>query len=504
MRIKLLSFFTVLAVIGSTTAQQKYLDRLYNRSTITRTNNIMYADAASVLTGAPKLDTQRMDLYMPTSNADAKKPLIILLHTGSFLPRYVNRTPTGGKDDSATVEFCYQMAERGYIVASMAYRLGWNPAAPAVEDRRSTIINAAYKGVQDLSACIRFFKKNASNYGVDTTKICVGGQGTGGYITYAYASLDKQSEIKIDKFTDFRVNKFMVSDSIWGDRRGFPIAGAANVYSPNDHMAHTSNAQVAFALGGAMGDTSWINAGEIPIIAVHPVQDPFAPFGTGLVYVPGTNPPLQVVEVSGGGDVMKKVDKLGNNSAYKGKVTGDPYTARANQINGGIDGLFPITGLANSSGPWEWWDSTRIRLVLTASGRFTQSEITTINVNGSLSNPLMSKARALKFIDTSLGYVIPRVAVALGIFSNLSNGKIEIGQFVSVSPNPSKGQFTIRNSNSSISLNEAIVRDLTGKELIRKTLNNNGGTIATGTLKGLYFVEIRSNAGATTQKVVLQ
>ena len=116
-----------------------------------------------------------MDIYEPTDGS-TNRPLIIYLHTGSFLPRYINNTPTGYKDDSATVEMCYEFARKGYVVASIAYRQGWDPRSLDENVRRSTIINAAYKGVQDLHACIRWWKENVAAYGntfsIDTTKYC--------------------------------------------------------------------------------------------------------------------------------------------------------------------------------------------------------------------------------------------------------------------------------------------------------------------------------------------
>ena len=73
-----------------------------------------------------------MDIYEPTDGS-TKRPLIIYLGTGSFLPRYINKTPTGAKDDSATAEMCRQFARKGYVVASISYRQGWNPTSQDVK-----------------------------------------------------------------------------------------------------------------------------------------------------------------------------------------------------------------------------------------------------------------------------------------------------------------------------------------------------------------------------------
>ncbi len=64
--------------------------------------------------------------------------------------------------------------------------------------------------MQDAKTCVRYFRKdvatNGNSYGIDYTKIAVGGQGSGGYISLAYASLDKLSEIQLQKFFNNTTN----------------------------------------------------------------------------------------------------------------------------------------------------------------------------------------------------------------------------------------------------------------------------------------------------------
>jgi hypothetical protein len=511
---KLLLCFALAFLLGAnnSTAQIKYVESMYTRASVNRTQNLIYQANIGVLTGSPKLDTLRFDLYTPSGNTDTKRPLVIFLHTGSFLPRYINQTPTGARDDSATVEFCYQMAQRGYVVASVSYRLGWNPYATTEDGRKASIINAAYKSVQDVATAVRYFKKsvlNANPYGIDSMKIAIGGQGTGSYAMYAYGAVTSQPEIKIDKFYDFTLDAPMVNDSIWGDRRSFKIPGSnpPNLFVEN-HKEHTSNAQIGFAIGGAMGDSSWIEAGEMPMISVHPILDPFAPYKTGMVYVPGTN--LAVVEVSGGYDVIKIANKKGNNDCYaaKSKDFKDPYTMRANSLNDGIEGLFPVAGAANSSGPWEWWDSAYIRAYLTASGMFTQAQITTINVNGSLTNPLMSKTRALKFIDSTLGYIMPRVALCLGVWDGVGapygTKQFNPAAFVSISPNPTTGMVHISNGQNANALQTVHIRDINGRLLSSHSVSGNSIDLNLNLVGGVYLVQMQFAQGTGTKQLVVR
>ena len=72
----------------------------------------------------PKLE---LDVYEPAGDTLSERPLIIYLHTGTFLPIIRNQGATGSRFDYATQAMCQQFAARGYVVANTTYRMGWNP-----------------------------------------------------------------------------------------------------------------------------------------------------------------------------------------------------------------------------------------------------------------------------------------------------------------------------------------------------------------------------------------
>src|SRR4051812_16386227 len=58
----------------------------------------------------------QMDIYQPTGDTSSARPLIILAHGGSFI--------SGTKSDDPTIDsLCKRFAERGYVTASIDYRL---------------------------------------------------------------------------------------------------------------------------------------------------------------------------------------------------------------------------------------------------------------------------------------------------------------------------------------------------------------------------------------------
>ena len=118
-----------------TVSAQRYLTEVFPGVDVE--TNVQYGTNFQVLTGAPVSIPLVMDVYTPQNDTETARPLIVYLHTGSFLPRYVNQLATGDKTDSATVEMCKRFARKGYVVAAIAYRQGWNPASPEEEVRKA-------------------------------------------------------------------------------------------------------------------------------------------------------------------------------------------------------------------------------------------------------------------------------------------------------------------------------------------------------------------------------
>ena len=99
-----------------------------------------------------------MQVYSPVGDTKTDRPLIIYLHTGNFFPFPQNGSCGGTLIDSSNVEFATRLAKMGYVVAVADYRLGWNPFSAQELVRRFTLINAAYRGVQEVRSCLHFFR----------------------------------------------------------------------------------------------------------------------------------------------------------------------------------------------------------------------------------------------------------------------------------------------------------------------------------------------------------
>ena len=201
----LLAFCSVLTLNA-----QRYMTPQF--SDVTKTAAVTYAQNYTVITlsatGHTARSPLRCDIYQPTGDTAALRPLMIYLPTGNFLPKAARRQPLGDRTDSSVVEFCTRFAKLGYVTAAVDYRQGWNPVASQQTDRIYGLINAAYRGIQDGRAAVRYFKANAAALKIDTTRIMVIGENTGAYIAYGMASLDKYSKLLT---TQYPQGKFTVA-----------------------------------------------------------------------------------------------------------------------------------------------------------------------------------------------------------------------------------------------------------------------------------------------------
>ena len=453
--------------------------------------------------------------YTPKGDTETNRPLVIYIHTGNFFPYPANGSCGGTMRDSSNVEIATRLAKMGYVVAAVNYRQGWNPFHPTELIRRYFLINAAYRGVQDISTYVRYFKRSAAQlgnpHGIDPEKITVWGQGTGGYLSLATAYLNQYPEI----FNTADPTKFllplsdgsfipMVFEKYNGNIDGTgsdTLNGVAKVDAlynsisqlrvgdtlciPN-HVGFSSEFALAVNLGGALGDSAWLNAGEVPLISFHNPTDAFAPCETDVLNVPTPTGPQPVVEVSGSCDLAARIERLGNNDVFKKiHAAHDPF----GQTNtSGYPGYYAFNNTHNddTSSPWEW-----------AASETTSGGATDCNVD---------KAAALRYIDTIIGYFAPRACVALNLpcentvsVRDLTENDVQL----QVSPNPAQDIMYFRTHEASPIRNIEVV-DFTGR-VIQKNVSVNSSYYElknNNMVPGMYFVKISFDSGNLLKKVL--
>jgi hypothetical protein len=504
--------FTLVLFTKQLTAQ-RFLSEVF--PSVTKTTNVIYASNFSILTGAPILTNLSMDVYEPGGAADPMlhRPLIILMHPGNFLPTFINMSPTGSKNDSAIVEMCTGFAKRGYVAVAMSYRQGSNPFAPGgginLDIRKGTMIQAIYRAMQDAKCCVRYFKADeatTNTFRIDSTKIIIGGMGSGGFVSLAYATLNNLAEIAIPKFIatnsvgapyNFISGQPYINIAQLGDFDGY--GGNASYNFPNNSPGHTNNVSFVFNIGGALADSSWIDPGNAPMVAFHVIGDPYIPYNTGLAFVPSSSDTL--FQVSGSNFLIPYADQSGNNNCFLNAGFTDVYTQHANLLNSGFEGLYPFsTNPSAQVAPWEWYDS-----LATVAG----AQAVGINTGGAifhdavLDNPGMSKIKALAYIDTIMGYLNPRIVYCLNLVTGISEQERKINS-VEIFPNPAIGELNIKTINNNEHILKIELYDVTGERVLKiENVNQNFYKInRQKTYNGIYLIKISFANKTIIQKII--
>jgi hypothetical protein len=241
-------------------------------------------------------------------------------------------------------------------------------------------------------------------------------------------------------------------------------------------------------MGGAIGDSSWIDPGQPPLISFHVPTDPFAPYVEGTVLVPVVNFP--VVEVQGSYLAQKLVDEYGNNDVFANEDWIDPYTEVANSRNDGYDGLFPMlpTDPTNNA-PWQFWAWNNVNADAPADSVY-----------------------ARLVIDSVMNYVAPRACLALGLGCDLSGYITAVEEILDadavglqVAPNPASDVVRFE-TNAQYPMESIYVFDMSGK-LVKAhvDIENTQFTMQRNSLgAGMYLAKVVTKEGSVMQKVIFR
>ncbi|MGQ9863913.1 MAG: hypothetical protein ACUVRD_05475 [Bacteroidia bacterium] len=353
----------------------RYVDPVFSQ--IRRVENVIYGKNVPFGSGPQDSVELLMDVYLPEGDTSQARPVIILIHAGSYLPPYIatsvfGRSPLGDKQDSCMVRLAIEFARRGYVAISATHRLGWNPQGTTQEARASSIIQAVWRSVQDMRACVRYLRKTASQgnpYKIDSNHIVMGGSSSGGYTALHTAYLNLPSELDQNKFRFSNGDPFVDTTDVGMGRGNCTSAFEGG----SGHCGYDSRIQAVLNLGGALGDTSFIQNEGVPVISFHGVNDNTTPYTNGVVLTAVGNYPI--IEVFGSHDVNEYMTQKGNQAALINAGFNDsPYP-----------GLYPFYGVGFQ--PWGWY------------GNSTATE----------------KERALRYIDTIMSFSSPRLKAVLNL-----------------------------------------------------------------------------------------
>ena len=192
----------------------------------------------------------KMDIYQPSGDALAARPLIILAHGGSFIGG--NRT-----DDSTVDKLCQNFAMRGYVTASIDYRLG---GLTTMLDS-ATAVDEVIKAISDGKAAIRYFVKDratTNTYRIDTNNIYVGGNSAGAVLYMHVGYLTSLSEC---------------NTSIQG-----AMAANGGFDGNSGNAGYSTRCRAVINLAGALNTPSFVNAYDVPSVNCQGDLDNTVPY----------------------------------------------------------------------------------------------------------------------------------------------------------------------------------------------------------------------------------
>jgi poly(3-hydroxybutyrate) depolymerase len=161
-----------------------------------------------------------MDIYTPEGDGTGERPLLLMMHGGSFL--------FGHKEEAGQAEWCRYFASLGYVAVSINYRLGFPP-------RKEELLLAEERAREDAEAALEYVL-GQKRLRVNPDKVFLAGTSAGAITALSLAYQP--------------------------GRKAYRVRAIANLW-------------------GAVRDLSILENARIPILSFQSVADPDVPYDEG-------------------------------------------------------------------------------------------------------------------------------------------------------------------------------------------------------------------------------
>lgn len=304
---------------------QRYLTEIFTNVDVT--SAVQYGQATSVIGFNVDL---AMDIYEPQGDTQTERPLMVLAHGGSFV--------TGDRGDAYMVAICEAFARKGYVTASISYRLGIDLNNLGEVDKELT--KASIRAIQDHRAAVRFFyesaRDNGNPYGIDTNRIISGGLSAG-------AIAANHAQLFWDESTASSDVQQMINE-----------LGGINGGN-NGAAGYPTRAIGLLNIVGAILDTQMVNSPDVATISFHGTADNVVPYDRGFATFNG----MPIVQMDGSSVLSQRLQHMGATyemHSFNGvdhDILGDPV--RADTIMARITRFFYREVINNPAvGQAEW------------------------------------------------------------------------------------------------------------------------------------------------------
>ncbi|MCB0476960.1 MAG: T9SS type A sorting domain-containing protein [Crocinitomicaceae bacterium] len=259
----------------------------------------------------------KMDIYEPLGDAATKRPVIILAFGGSFV----------AGDRTQMHDLCRYYSKKGYVTASIDYRIYDGPVFPFPDSIDMT--DVVIKAVSDMKAAVRFFREDAytsNTYKIDTNFVFVGGVSAGAIVADHVGMLDSTDMVATFVDSIIQANGGWQGNSSTNTQYWEKVHGILN-------------------FSGALKDASYIDANDPPLFSVHDDGDGTVPYAGGsaniftvpIIYMNGSYLMDQECQSAGvSSELITIVGSNGHVSYFNTQVGQDSILDRSR------DFLYPI------------------------------------------------------------------------------------------------------------------------------------------------------------------
>ena len=252
-----------------------------------------------------------LDIYRPTNDNIHKRPLLLFIHGGAFF--------FGDKENIMQRVITEEVVKKGFVLASINYRLGTSISVGAIE-------RTIYREVQDARAALRYLLHHKDLYGIDEEQIYLAGSSAGGIIALTTAFMEPH---QVFSSTD---------KGLLGMRQD--LGGLDD--SGNDFEADIKVAGV-ISMWGGVTDLKIID-NPIPTLLFHGTADDVVPCDEGLPFKEAMGGFLHRVitwfgKIYGSEPIYKRLQSLSVPVKYipfEG-LGHDPCIESDNSLNEGMD-----------------------------------------------------------------------------------------------------------------------------------------------------------------------
>jgi len=194
----------------------------------------------------------KLNLSRPKDPASTKLPCIVVIHGGGW----------AAGDRSAHNDLTWTLASRGYVAASIGYRLAPNYRFPAQ--------------VNDVKCAVRYLRAHAEKYGLDPDRIGAMGFSAGGHLSMMLGLTNAKDGLE--------------GDGGWPDQDS-QVQAVVSFFGPTDLAAADIPEQVLGILKDFIGGTkqekpeafrkaspiTHVSPGDAPMLLLQGTKDPLVP-----------------------------------------------------------------------------------------------------------------------------------------------------------------------------------------------------------------------------------